>query len=206
MNGLLALAEVSGTDNSRANAVGVSKLTNVGQIEPEQVDEAALIQKFGRMGPKKASADPRAGGMALHEIKVIASHLHIPNSGKKKEWLCDVIANHLKREQQLDAMERNFKRCKNTFPRICNILMGKYKDELVLSQAAASRMELEFRVTGAQHPLWLQVAEDFKSPDVRFGCVAPLDPILIKEGINPDAIDFRAAANISAKDIFEIAD
>ena len=50
-----------------------------------------------------------------------------------------------------------------------------------------------------QHPLWRQVAEDFKNPDVRFGCIAPLDPILLKEGI-----DLCAAANISANDVFEV--
>lgn len=62
MDGLLALAAVS-ADNIGANALEESNRTSV---EPT----------WGRLGPKKASSDPRAGAMAL------TTYLHIPNYGK----------------------------------------------------------------------------------------------------------------------------
>ncbi len=178
------------TDNTNARSLLQPVILGNSGVVETSTNNAMGLGRYKEMGKEMALKDPRCGGMSLEDLRSIATSLSLPFSGIKKDVLVSSIEVHLINTARLESMGSSFRRCKNSFARICNILFCNYLQELLQSQTAATRMQLEYRAVGDEHQIWYSVAADFKNSSLKFGSIAPDDSIFIKEGIDPDSVNF----------------
>lgn len=158
--------------------------------------------------------DPRNGGMDIAHLKMVAERWKIPKSQNKGPLVANIVAR-IKNKEALQsgqfpvlmpvtpvATPSSFKKDKNTFPRLCNILM-KTEDSLARSQLIAGRLQLQYGQTREHHPVWVCAAEDFNDYSKSSGGLQFPDEVLFTEGgIDPDAPN-TGGAPMTSKDAYE---
>lgn len=151
------------------------------------------LEEFKRLGLDIAVKNPRSGGMALEDMKMVAKLCGI-SSNLKKQAMAESINTHLCNrakllpyvfagKQPLSNLSI-FKKDKTCIPRLCNILFSKYKDELAQSSLAATREQLQFGEIRDKAPFWGNLAEDFSNPSEDAGGLIREDSALKDIDVN----------------------
>jgi hypothetical protein len=104
------------------------------------------IDRLCAMTSEAALQDARLGGYNIEQLKAMATHINIPKS-QPKASLIEAIKLKRQNQNRLEIVLRandeeeggSFRKDKNTFPRLCNILMSM-PDALARSAMLANRV------------------------------------------------------------------
>ena len=146
--------------------------------------------KLNEMTKEDAKKHSKVGGCDLTTLKKIAEHLHIKQSMGKGD-LVDAIFSKKENIAQLalinsKSVHHMFRKDKNTFPRILNIILS-YPDALQRSGALASRMQLQDKTLNDNAPIFVESARLFNDPTHNSGGIVEQHEALVAAGINTEA-------------------
>ena len=100
--------------------------------------------------------------MALEDLKSVAKGLGLPVHQTKEALIASIkqkLINAAALQNIMDN-EGSFRKNRNTLPRIINFIL-QYPDAVMRSGALSTRLELQYRETGQNNPLFVDCVEKF---------------------------------------------
>lgn len=167
--------------------------------EPIDFNPKEAIERLCAMDEKTAYGHRGKSGFNIEKLKSMAVFLNIKKSQSKKELISAIIAR-ARNEAALktmiigdkenftpiSAVAKGFRKDKNTFPRICNILMSM-PDQLHEVFAISSRQSLQLRQTHGKNLIWITAEDRFNDPDLNTGGNVAQDDLILRD-IDPESV------------------
>jgi hypothetical protein len=192
------------------------------QSDPKIEDETTALHKemmaLYRMTPEEAEKEKKHSKDSIYtldRLKLMAIQLELPKT-KPKGDLIDMIRTKIRDRAAVAALARSsaataasrstpksFQKGIHTFPRLCNIVMMD-PEGLQSTTNLATRMELQFRETGARHLVWRRIADDFNNPSYPVGPLVTFHENFVVDGekMDPENVDNLGISPEIAADLF----
>ena len=114
-----------------------------------EVSMEVRLQNLLTLGSEKAKSNAKiSGGVSLEKIKAIANYLGLSKAQSKSKLVDSIFGKVQKRQelvtilhnkQQVEVGEGNFRKDKNTFPRVCNTAGITASSSLFIASTSPSK-------------------------------------------------------------------
>lgn len=134
------------------------------------VDIDAVMKKITDMTDEEAAGHSKKSGISLEELKKVAAHLGMVTTRSKIE-LVKAIKLKVENKKKLEVIEQtnsnldegtNFRKDKNTFPRMCNFIMT-FPEAIQRSAILGGRFELQSGQVYDRQDIFVDTADKFNS-------------------------------------------
>jgi hypothetical protein len=173
---------------------------------PAPFDVAAEMDRVVAMGAEIAKGNAKISGISQANLKLMAEHLKLVKSMNKPALIDASIAKVAKRKELVqvnttkaaESGEGNFRRDKNSFPCLCNILMCN-QDALARCAILATRATLQDKQINEKQPIFVESMQLFNDHDHNTGglvegCEAW--PDIDEASIDPERVNSGVMLNI----------
>lgn len=140
-------------------------------------DFEAFKQKLLDLGEDYVKG--KKNGINMADLKLFAAHLKGINKEQNKEDLVRAIFQRLRNAEVLQTVLSTkatrvvYRKDKNTFPRMWNILL-RFPAALMNTELQSSRSQLQYGESRADHPVFLEALAEFNNRD--FNCGGNIAP------------------------------
>lgn len=154
-------------------------------------DLEGAIAKVCALAPDDAARSSRVSGVSLEELKTIAGYLNLRKTDSKGNLIAAIRAK-VEAKKKLGSIlnkdEGTFRRDKNTFFRLCNILMT-FPDALQRSNLLATRTQLQNKEVNEKQPIFNDAADHFNDHNYNSGGLVAQHEEFTARSIDPEAIN-----------------
>ena len=166
-----------------------SQPTNEPTAAPFDVE--AAIAKVCALPPDEVARSAKISGISLDDLKQIAVHLNLKKTDSKSNLITSIrtkVETKKKLAEIIEKEEGTFRKDKNTFFRLCNILMS-FPDALQRSNLLATRTQLQNKEVNEKQPIFNDAVVLFNDSTHNSGGLVAEHEEFTSRRIDPEAVN-----------------